>query len=556
MKNSILGLIAGLLLMVGGSLFAAHIQTSDGVQIEDIRIPLDDGTQVSAYLYTPENATESAPAPAILATHGYINSRETQSAFAIEFARRGFVVLAIDQSGHGYSTNTAFAAGFGGPAGLAYLRSLPFVDADRIGLEGHSMGGWTSLAAAMAMPEAYHSVALVGSSTGAPFAAPGTPEWPRNLAVIFSTYDEFSTLMWEVDRAADVADSTKLQSVFGTGETVIPRQIYGDIDAGTARWLTQPNTTHPGDHLSFAATADAITWMDMTLGAPDMLPVENQIWHFKEIGTLLALIGAAMFAVCLFSTLNTAFALTRPSSVDAASGISMFMLIALLIGAALPAALYFPLTSLGEDVANLGIFRQNITTQIMVWALGNGLVAGIGLLITRQFGFNLSPGGVVSALITFGVLFGMSAAISKILLVDFRFWVVALKPLGNHHWSVFATYLLPFLAFFYLSNAAATNIFKRFRGYATQLSVAWLLSASGMTLLMAGIYGFLFANGHLPSFADPLFSIVGIQFIPVLTFTAFIAVASWRSARAVLPGALLSALLVTWYIVAGQATHI
>ncbi|MAJ07631.1 alpha/beta fold hydrolase [Ponticaulis sp.] len=555
MKNALLGLIAGLLLMLGGSFFASHVQTSDGVTVEDVRIPLQDGSELSAYLYTPETATAANLAPGILAVHGYINSRETQSSFAIEFARRGFVVLALDQSGHGYSTNTAFAAGFGGPAGLAYLRSLPNVDTSRIGLEGHSMGGWTSLAAAMAMPDAYNSVALVGSSTGAPFAAPGTTDWPRNLAVIFSTYDEFSTLMWEVGLAADVADSEKLQSVFGTDETVVPRQLYGDIEAGTARWLTQPNTTHPGDHLSFEATADAVTWMDMTLGAPNMLAVDNQVWHLKEAGTLIALIGAAMFAISLFSALNRVIAFA-PSGAVEQSGNGLFVLIAILVGAALPAVLFFPLTSLGEHIPNLGIFRQNITTQIMAWALGNGLIAGLGLLISRQFGFTLSPGGLISALITFGVLFGISAAISNPLLVDFRFFVVALKPMGSHHWPIFAAYLLPFFMFFYLSNAAATNLFKGYKSFLTQFSVAWLLSAAGITVLMAGVYGYLFTNGKLPAFADPLFSIVGMQFVPVLTFTALITVASWRSARAVLPGALLSALIITWYIVAGQATHI
>ncbi len=555
MKSALLGLVVGLLLMLGGSFFASHVQTSDGVTVEDVRIPLQDGSELSAYLYTPENATAANPAHGILAVHGYINSRETQSSFAIEFARRGFVVLALDQSGHGYSTNTAFAAGFGGPAGLAYLRSLPNVDTSRIGLEGHSMGGWTSLAAAMAMPDAYNSVALVGSSTGAPFAAPGTPDWPRNLAVIFSRFDEFSTLMWEVEQAADVADSAKLQSVFGTDDTVVPRQLYGDIEAGTARWLTQPNTTHPGDHLSFEATADAVTWMDMTLGAPNMLAIDNQVWHLKEAGTLIALIGAAMFAISLFSALNRVIAFAPSGTVDQ-SGNGLVVLIAILVGAALPAVLFFPLTSLGEHIPNLGIFRQNITTQIMAWALGNGLIAGLGLLISRQFGFRLSPGGLISALITFGVLFGISAAINNHLLVDFRFFVVALKPMGSHHWSIFAAYLLPFFMFFYLSNAAATNLFKGYKSFLTQFSVAWLLSAAGITVLMAGVYGYLFANGKLPAFADPLFSIVGMQFVPVLTFTALITVASWRSARAVLPGALLSALIITWYIVAGQATHI
>ncbi|WP_201721682.1 S9 family peptidase [Caulobacter sp. B11] len=45
------------------------------------------------------------------------------------------------------------------------------VDPGNIGLEGHSMGGWTVLAAAAAMPDAYKAVVLEGSSTGKPFAA-------------------------------------------------------------------------------------------------------------------------------------------------------------------------------------------------------------------------------------------------------------------------------------------------------------------------------------------------------------------------------------------------
>jgi hypothetical protein len=39
------------------------------------------------------------------------------------------------------------------------------------------MGGWTVLAAAMAMPSDYKSMVLEGSSTGKPFAADGTPGW-------------------------------------------------------------------------------------------------------------------------------------------------------------------------------------------------------------------------------------------------------------------------------------------------------------------------------------------------------------------------------------------
>src|SRR5213082_3031188 len=186
--------ILGVVLILSGGLLAHFTQTSGGIRIEDIRFKGAKGNTMSALLYIPPNATAQTPAPGILAVHGYINSRETQDGFAIEFARRGYVVLALDQTGHGYSDPPAFGNGFGGPAGLAYLRALPTVDRANIGLEGHSMGGWTVLAAAKAMPDAYKALVLEGSSTGAPFAADCTPAWPRNLAVVFSRFDEFSKL--------------------------------------------------------------------------------------------------------------------------------------------------------------------------------------------------------------------------------------------------------------------------------------------------------------------------------------------------------------------------
>src|ERR1700745_1750067 len=171
--------IGGLILILAGGVLAHLTQTSGGIQIRDIRFTGAKGNVMSALLYIPANATAQTPAPGILAVHGYINSRETQDGFAIEFARRGYVVLAIDQTGHGYSNPPAFANGFGGADGLAHLRSLDIVGKNNTGLEGHSMGGWTALAAATAMPTDYKARVLEGSSTGKPFAADGTSSWPR-----------------------------------------------------------------------------------------------------------------------------------------------------------------------------------------------------------------------------------------------------------------------------------------------------------------------------------------------------------------------------------------
>ena len=251
----------------------------------------------------PSTASPKTPAPAILAVHGYINSRETQDGFAIEFARRGYVVLALDQTGHGYSDPPAFANGFGGPAGLSYLRGLDIVDKNNIGLEGHSMGGWTILAAAATMPDAYQSMVLEGSSTGAPFAADGTATWPRNLAVVFSKMDEFSTLMWAVPRGADAPTSPKMQSVFGSGGTIEVGKVYGSTADGSARVLYQPWTTHPGDHISNEAIGDSLQWFGKTLKGGNALPDSDQVWGWKEFGNFAGFVGMIFFLLGLGSNL-------------------------------------------------------------------------------------------------------------------------------------------------------------------------------------------------------------------------------------------------------------
>ena len=55
-------------------------------------------------LYLPKGVSAENPAPAVALTHGYLNSKEFEEGFAIELARRGYVVFAYDQYDHGDST--------------------------------------------------------------------------------------------------------------------------------------------------------------------------------------------------------------------------------------------------------------------------------------------------------------------------------------------------------------------------------------------------------------------------------------------------------------------
>jgi pimeloyl-ACP methyl ester carboxylesterase len=560
-------------MMVAGSLLAHLTQTSGGIKIEDIRFKGAKGNTMSALLYTPPNATPQTPAPGILAVHGYINSRETQDGFAIEFARRGYVVLALDQTGHGYSDGPAFSNGFGGPDGLAKLRSLDIVDKTNIGLEGHSMGGWTVLAAATAMPNDYKAMVLEGSSTGKPFAADGTPTWPRNLALVFAKYEEFSTLMWGVPKARDTVSSPKLWALFGTSSAVAPGKVYGDLAAGTARVLYTPAITHPAEHISHEAIGYALDWFGKTLTGGTPLPASDQIWFRKEIGTGIALLGFVAFLIGIFDGLLEARMFARlilPEPADGSKPLETPVdrsrwLGALILSVLIPALTYYPAFTLaGNWVKASPWLPQGITNQIVVWALIN---AAIALVLMPFAPKRASRRGIVGLSIAIALATVASGYLALwladlIFTVDFRFWIVALKLLNGKQALMALIYLAPITLFFVI---ALHVMHRNFSTLSASRSAVYLTNmtalAFGFALLLGIQYGALFLNGQLIDPAPavitsvPLNTIVAIQFVPLMAIVAVIATFTWRRTGSSLPGALICSLLVTWYVVAGTATQ-
>ena len=181
---------------------ADRIQRGGGeIRITKGSIETDDGF-LRYKLYEPLSATEDNKAPGVLLLHGYQNDHETCAAYAIELARRGAVVLALDEYGHGwtdpgmrlrgwtnhtvkvnygldseeagtfkviggpnryklltnfsnlsffkerYSKGTDGSAvedsSMGGVAAYAVLATLDNVDPSRLAVSGHSMGTWAS----------------------------------------------------------------------------------------------------------------------------------------------------------------------------------------------------------------------------------------------------------------------------------------------------------------------------------------------------------------------------------------------------------------------------
>ncbi|MFY0663161.1 MAG: alpha/beta fold hydrolase [Natronospirillum sp.] len=574
-------LVIGIALILLGGFLANRIQTASGeVNISSVRFAGNDGIITHARLYVPKGVSNNNPAPGIVATHGYINSNETQSGFAIEFARRGYVVLAPDQTGHGYSDAPAFANGFGGIDALAYMRTLPFVDSDNIGLEGHSMGGWSSLIAAAVHPDGYRSVVIQGSSTGTFGAPDGTATWPRNVAVVFSKFDEFSELMWGVQVPTDIAGTDKLKALFNTADDVEPGRLYGDIDAGTARILYQPAVTHPGNHFSSEAIGYAIDWFERTLEGGNALPASNQIWIWKEVGTLLSLIGMVLLIPAVVPAVAN-ISLFRPavgSPSDSKPILGGGWWIGAVIFMALPALTLFPFKGLSEAwgwTASAWL-PQNITTQILVWATGVGVISAAlfsawHFLLNKKEGATAQHYGLVGSsgftpatiLHPLGIALGVVGLLYLSLLVtaylfntDYRFWVFAIKPLSSLQFRIALRYVIPFCLFF---TVVAVLLHGQLRqshwSFGREFLINWALLMTGYVVLLLVQYIPLFLGGSLTIASEPLWTIIAIQFLPLMTIAALVFTVSYRTTGTVYTGAFINGMLVTGIVVASQATH-
>jgi uncharacterized protein len=101
--------------------------------------------------------------PAIVFNHGYIppnvyRTTERYVAYVDSLARSGYIVYRIDYRGHDRSEGEARGA-YSDPGytidvmnAVAALQQHPLVDSQRIGMWGHSMGGYLTLRAMVLSP--------------------------------------------------------------------------------------------------------------------------------------------------------------------------------------------------------------------------------------------------------------------------------------------------------------------------------------------------------------------------------------------------------------------
>ena len=279
-----------------------------------------EGKVVSGILFKPDTATAENPAPAVVFTHGYLNNREMQLQNAIELARRGFVVLAVDREGHGNYENSGSQNALMATSGLydsaKYLYNLDYVDKDKIGISGHSMGGYTTAAVLKADNAEKGGLGIISAGLIQSYAS--NPDAASDVSVGFlkSVDDEF---FYTTNENGGTISREWLSTKTAKGYVGIPADSEGDVvnggiyvngvltevaggeaAPGAFRAIYEVPGIHPQVHYSVDGAEAVINFFYTAFGTPegrDYIEESNQTWWVKE---MFSFIGMIALFVCIF----------------------------------------------------------------------------------------------------------------------------------------------------------------------------------------------------------------------------------------------------------------
>ena len=374
--KKVIGLLCCLLITFGSLFVANSIQNDNGnidvsmasfeMEYTDLNGEKQTGNVVYK-LYVPTSATKDNKAPALLLLHGYQNDHETDAGFAIELARRGTVVMAIDEFGHGatdismvnrgfvnhkvtvnygldseeagtfttiggqtrykvlmnfsnlsffkdkYSKdpdgNILYDSSMGGIAAYKVLSEMANVDNTRMAISGHSMGTWASWTTAAA----YSNTAIEPRATilqaGELFTKEAYDSSKikfNNVLLLTSKYDEFNYFRdYSKKTVDDDVITNDITSEFLGVEKGTGKwnTTYGSFTDGSARRRELVNTNHRLLTHNHKAIAVAIDWLASAIGVNTTLANTDQTFMNKEVLVLIATLSAIVSMMFLMNIL-------------------------------------------------------------------------------------------------------------------------------------------------------------------------------------------------------------------------------------------------------------
>ena len=293
------------------SFFAALI-SSDFGQVKISHLKVDSrGAELDMDLYVPAGVSDSDSLPCLILAHGRGATKNVMRGFAEEFSRRGYVVVNVNAYGMGLSEqpvrdeagNSAESFTFGnGSFGLVdtlnYVRTLAYVDQERIAMLGHSFGSSRSSSAAIADCGYYtlndRLINILYDVFGQSFTADEITQDANQLAAERLNADQMA---YYEQLAADTEQTynTRINTLILTGATSGPAPSTVTVAGYEVQRECQVNVTYiAGMYDSLGAGA---TWNDdgttTILGEPLK---QSEFWYqistdgstYTEIGDFAA----------------------------------------------------------------------------------------------------------------------------------------------------------------------------------------------------------------------------------------------------------------------------
>lgn len=189
-----------------------EINEEDLVAGTVIRYKSFDGLEIPAIYYKPQQASNTAKAPAVVFVHGGPGGQAGLYYFSLiqYLVNHGYAVLDVNNrgsSGYGKTFHKMDDRDHGNKDlkdvvwGKKYLASLPYIDSSKIAILGGSYGGYMTVAALCFHPDEFKAgVDLFG-----------VVNWPRTLKEIPPYWESFRKALYEELGDPNTADSIRLQ---------------------------------------------------------------------------------------------------------------------------------------------------------------------------------------------------------------------------------------------------------------------------------------------------------------------------------------------------------
>ena len=531
-KNKNLISLSSLILIF--SFFASLILTSFGsVEVKSLRLNTQNNQFIIYDLYKPKSASAENKAPFIAVIPGFQRSKEALSNIAIELSRRGYVVALIDPYAQGLSssslsTRAATTEGYGmfSLVEHVYAGAFDFVDINKIGATGHSMGGNAAIRGAdyfgkQAIKNNTKSILNSVYVSGYVLTLRDSilKDSRSNMGISYALYDEgaFRNELkgWDAADMQIAPESLRaVNYVLKKDEKIKIVELgkyYGQVENQTSRVIFNEPVLHPFQPYNFEATSNQLDYFEIVFGAPNKIDTNNQIWHWKELLTLINMVLALVMLIPIaklflnlkiFRSINKEVpdALPRQSKKGRLIFWSVFFL-----SAAVACISFIPMVEVAkiffEDAASRKLtwyFPQRMNNSVMLWAAFNGIIGILIFLFSyetfgKNHGVKKDSWGLkinimdliktfVLSLIIFSTFYLFLYLNYFLFHVDYRFWFMGVRIFQPEMLLVLMMYFPLFFIFFF-SNSLRVNGAMRFKDQPEWLSILIACFANSLGLI-------------------------------------------------------------------------